>query len=143
MGHVSAHCLACGRMAPVAGAMACPACGGELGFAYAEPDVRSDETQADPLWRWWRRLPVEDPLFFVSLGEAGTPLLRPRHPYPVDLRLKDEGRNPTGSHKDRALAVALAAALAAGGRAPGGGSARPTRPSHPPLRPPARGRPPG
>ena len=56
------------------------------------------------------------PAFFVSLGEGGTPLLRPRHPYPVDLRLKDEGRNPTGSHKDRALAVALAAALAAGVR---------------------------
>ncbi len=116
MGHVSAHCLACGRPAPVAGAMACPACGGELGFAYADPGLRPDETQADPLWRWWRRLPVEDPLFFVSLGEGGTPLLRPRHPYPVDLRLKDEGRNPTGSHKDRALAVALAASLAAGVR---------------------------
>ena len=116
MGHVSAHCLACGRPAPVVGVIACPACGGCLGFAYTDGEVRPDDGQDGPLWRWWRRLPVVDPRHFATLGEGGTPLLRPRLSYPVDLRLKDEGRNPTGSHKDRALAVAIAAALAAGVR---------------------------
>ncbi|MER5772005.1 pyridoxal-phosphate dependent enzyme, partial [Streptomyces sp. NPDC001985] len=52
-----------------------------------------------------------------SLGEGGTPLLRAdaRHSgADVDLRLKWEGANPTGSHKDRFSAVAVARALHAG-----------------------------
>lgn len=56
----------------------------------------------------------------VSLGEGSTPLL----PAPrlsarlgVDLRLKWEGANPTGSFKDRGMAVAISRALARGARA--------------------------
>jgi len=50
----------------------------------------------------------------VSLGEGGTPLLRSRRWQGVWW--KDEGRNPTGSHKDRALSLAAAEARAAGAR---------------------------
>jgi len=56
----------------------------------------------------------------VTLGEGATPLL----PAPrlsarlgVDLRLKWEGANPTGSFKDRGMAVAISKALARGARA--------------------------
>ncbi|MEV0637563.1 pyridoxal-phosphate dependent enzyme [Streptomyces sp. NPDC050619] len=49
-----------------------------------------------------------------SLGEGGTPLLCADNGGDVDLRLKWEGANPTGSHKDRFSAVAVARALYAG-----------------------------
>ena len=67
------------------------------------------------MWRYWRGLPA-DPGQAVSLGEGGTPLT-PSRLFP-ELRLwwKDEGRNPTGSHKDRALSVAASCARARGAR---------------------------
>ena len=59
------------------------------------------------MWRYWRQLPVDGPQSVVTLGEGGTPLLSlplwPDH----DVFVKDETRNPTGSHKDRALSVAI------------------------------------
>jgi threonine synthase len=53
----------------------------------------------------------------VSLGEGNTPLLRaPRlsERYGVDLWLKWEGANPTGSFKDRGMSVAVTRAVEAG-----------------------------
>jgi threonine synthase len=51
----------------------------------------------------------------VTLGEGNTPLLRlATGPDGGSLWVKDESRNPTGSHKDRAMAAGLAAARAAG-----------------------------
>lgn len=56
----------------------------------------------------------------LTLFEGGTPLLAaPRLGARIglDLYLKVEGQNPTGSFKDRGMVVAVAAALAAGSRA--------------------------
>jgi threonine synthase len=53
----------------------------------------------------------------VSLGEGGTPLLHaPRlsERFGVDLWLKWEGANPTGSFKDRGMSVAVTKAVEAG-----------------------------
>ena len=63
-------------------------------------------------------LPVGAPL--VTLGEGSTPLLaapRLSEGLGVELLLKWEGANPTGSFKDRGMTVALSAALAEGARA--------------------------
>ncbi|MFC5724314.1 pyridoxal-phosphate dependent enzyme [Streptomyces gamaensis] len=52
----------------------------------------------------------------VGLGEGGTPNVRIPHGGSAggELWVKYEGGNPTGSHKDRAMTVGVAAALAAG-----------------------------
>ena len=71
--------------------------------------------------RFRDRLPVGDGTPLVSLGEGGTPLVHaPRlsERLGVELWLKFEGANPTGSFKDRGMAIAVAQALedgAAGG----------------------------
>jgi threonine synthase len=65
-------------------------------------------------------LPVDEATPVVSLGEGSTPLLRaPRlsERYGVDLRLKWEGANPTGSYKDRGMTLAVSKALELGAEA--------------------------
>ena len=74
------------------------------------------------LWRWAELLPVRDAAqaHRLTLGEGDTPLLRaPRLGAElglVDLWIKDEGRNPTGTFKARGLAVAVARAAELGVR---------------------------
>ena len=114
MRQVLCRCLACDAPAE-RGRTACAVCGGVLGFAYPGAATAPDPSRTG-LWRWWSRLPVEAADEVVSLGEGGTPLLRAPTDLPVTLWLKDETRNPTGSHKDRALAVAITTARARGVR---------------------------
>jgi threonine synthase len=67
--------------------------------------------------RYRDRLPVTEGTPVVSLGEGSTPLLRaPRISgrLGVDLYLKWEGANPTGSFKDRGMTVAISRALEGG-----------------------------
>lgn len=63
------------------------------------------------LWRYAALLPVDDPRQAVSLGEGWTPLLKtPRLARTLGmtaLAVKDEGRNPSGTFKDRGAAVAI------------------------------------
>jgi threonine synthase len=59
------------------------------------------------MWEYGALLPVERPQAAVTLYEGGTPLLRAAGDWGCRLWLKDETRNPTGSHKDRALSVAI------------------------------------
>jgi len=70
--------------------------------------------------RYRDRLPLTDATPVVSLGEGSTPLL----PAPrlskllgVELWLKWEGANPTGSFKDRGMTVAVSKALEEGAQA--------------------------
>ena len=70
------------------------------------------------LWRWTELLPVRDARFIVTLGEGGTPLVRPA---PLAqalglerLHLKAESLNPTGSFKARGMAVAVSRAAELG-----------------------------
>ncbi|RLE52201.1 MAG: threonine synthase, partial [Candidatus Methanomethylicota archaeon] len=70
------------------------------------------------LWRFWELLPVSSWSNVVSLGEGGTPLIRSMRLSRVlgvgELYFKDEGRNPTGSFKDRGSSVGVSVALEVG-----------------------------
>jgi threonine synthase len=68
------------------------------------------------------RLPVTDGTRIVSLGEGNTPLVRLENiPQDigrrVDLYIKYEGLNPTGSFKDRGMSMAVTRAVEKGSRA--------------------------
>jgi len=70
--------------------------------------------------RYRDRLPVGPGTPIVSLGEGDTPLLRAERlseRLGVELWLKFEGANPTGSFKDRGMTVAISKALEEGARA--------------------------
>jgi threonine synthase len=70
--------------------------------------------------RYRERLPVGAGTRVVSLGEGSTPLLpapRISRRLGVDLYLKCEGANPTGSFKDRGMTVAISKALEGGAHA--------------------------
>ena len=68
------------------------------------------------------RLPVHDDTRIISLGEGNTPLIRlnniPRGlDSEVDLYVKYEGLNPTGSFKDRGMTMAVTRAVEEGSKA--------------------------
>jgi threonine synthase len=98
-------CLNCGRSYPDLGMpYSCPVCGGlyddiEL-LAFHEPDL-----QATGIWRHAESIGLEvEPL---SLGEGNTPLL-PAKILRHEVFFKCEYSNPTGSFKDRGMAVLVA-----------------------------------
>src|SRR6478735_3006265 len=76
-----------------------------------EVSPRSLERGPATLWRYAALLPVNDPHAAVSLGEGYTPCLpAPRLARTLGLSrlsIKDEGRNPSGTFKDRGAAVAI------------------------------------
>ena len=68
------------------------------------------------------RLPVHDDTRIISLGEGNTPLIRLNNipglsKKTVDLYVKYEGLNPTGSFKDRGMTLAVTKAIEEGSRA--------------------------
>ena len=67
-------------------------------------------------------LPVSGTTPIVSLGEGNTPLIRAERLAKaiapgIDLYLKFEGANPTGSFKDRGMTMAITKAVEQGARA--------------------------
>lgn len=98
----------------------CPNCNGPLLARYdldrlgQERDKRDSVRGEATIWRYFDLLPVDSREAVVSLGEGWTPLL------PINragesiglpnLWLKDEGRNPTGTFKDRGASVAISRA---------------------------------
>jgi threonine synthase len=70
--------------------------------------------------RYRDRLPVSDTTPVVSLGEGSTPLLaapRLSERLGLEVWLKWEASNPTGSYKDRGMTVAVSKAVEEGARA--------------------------
>lgn len=68
------------------------------------------------------RLPVRDDTRLISLGEGNTPLIRLSNipgqlGKDVDIYVKYEGLNPTGSFKDRGMTMAVTKAVEEGSRA--------------------------
>ncbi|MCF6282554.1 MAG: threonine synthase [Candidatus Polarisedimenticolaceae bacterium] len=68
------------------------------------------------------RLPVNDDTRLISLGEGNTPLIRLNNipgilGKDVDIYVKYEGLNPTGSFKDRGMTLAVTKAVEAGSKA--------------------------
>jgi len=94
----------------------CP-CGGPLLVRYDLDRIRRewprDSLSISPrsIWRYAHVLPVANEHHVISLGEGWTPLLAmPRTAARLgipNLRLKDEGINPTGSFKARGLSSAI------------------------------------
>jgi len=133
MNHILGYqCSLCGAeyaYAPKEIVYACPKCG-ESGNLDVALDYAAINRAASPekiaaqkdnsLWRYQPLLPVNDPGFMgTPLRTAGgTPLIHaPRPAAELGLRslhIKDDGRNPTASFKDRASAVVVARALELG-----------------------------
>jgi threonine synthase len=119
------RCSLCGSEFPADAALyICPRDQGNLDVRLDTAAIRRRTSprrlfdQRDPsLWRYLDLLPVDDPGLEGTPLRAvgGTPLLKAeRLAADIGLRrlwLKDDGRNPTASFKDRASAVVVARAL--------------------------------
>ncbi len=104
----------------------CPACGplGTLDMIYALDRVRAEWTPErlaesaqgspfeDTMWRYAPFLPIADSASIPPIATGWTPLMAaPRLEKAFHLPsiwIKDEGRNPTASLKDRASAMVVA-----------------------------------
>jgi len=88
------------------------------GFPQAQFHLSGDQAEGS-LWRYRDMLPV-DPEHITSLGEGLTPLLKLQSLGEKlginSLYLKDEGRNPTWSYKDRFCSVAVSKAKELGAK---------------------------
>ena len=105
----------------------CSACGANLDVLYDYDTIRSrwsrEALDGDPersMWRYRAILPVEEDFVVPPLAPGWTPLT-PAARLGSDLGfgslyLKEDNRNPTGSLKDRASAMAVARAVAEGHR---------------------------
>jgi threonine synthase len=105
----------------------CKSCGGILDVIWDDERIARTFTREllssrreRSIWRYRELLPVESTQHLTPLRVGGTPLyavagLRRRFDF-ESLWVKDDGLNPTGSYKDRASAVGVAAALDAGAR---------------------------
>jgi threonine synthase len=89
---------------------------GETRFAFARPVVLGARQADRSMWRFRERFPIDHCVPPVSLGEGGTPLIASHLMSSGRLFWKDETRNPTGSHKDRALSLAATDARSCGAR---------------------------
>ncbi|MFQ5689565.1 MAG: threonine synthase [Gemmatimonadota bacterium] len=115
------QCGACGdSRGPTPLATVCE-CGkpllARLDFEAQEGDALPDvwAGRARGMWRFRELLPLHDGEAPVSLGEGETPLLEATRLGPqfdgIRVLVKDEGRNPTGSFKDRGLSAAVTRAV--------------------------------
>jgi len=74
------------------------------------------ESRKDVLWKYKEFMPVDETKI-VSLDEGGTPFCRCgklAEELGIDLYLKVEGSNPTGSFKDRGMSVGMTKAMELG-----------------------------
>ena len=118
----SLECSGCGATRGADGLPGVCACGQPYLVRYrATPPLEARALLQERDWTMWRYrewLPLGDGEAPVTLGEGGTPLLEvPRlaakHGF-RDLRVKEEGVNPTGSFKARGLAAAVTRAALGG-----------------------------
>lgn len=120
-------CVRCGAPYSAGQAMICPDCGPNRGILDIEYDIHragmtltreSLRARTRSHWRYRELLPLDD-AFCPTDGHIGwTPLVdAPRLAQALGiarLRLKDDGRNASGSFKDRASSVGVAHALQTG-----------------------------
>ncbi|MCK4546844.1 MAG: threonine synthase [Candidatus Eisenbacteria sp.] len=121
-------CVGCGReFAPEPSLFTCPDCGpsGTLDVLYDYDRVSElltreslDKSREFSIWRYLPLLPVAHDTPRTPLTVGWTPLYRTESLGSEigcpDLFLKDDGRNPTASFKDRASAVGIAKAMESG-----------------------------
>lgn len=115
-------CQKCGRKySPKEEIYVCDECGGKLTISYdyeriAELLSREKlEGRDSGVWKYKEILPVSDERHMISIGEAGTPLIKADRLGKIlkmdDLWLKNETQNPTSSFKDRPMSVGVSKAL--------------------------------
>jgi len=123
------RCVVCGRTHSAEVPYTCPRCG-EDGILDVQYDYSCAQKSLNRKvlarrsefshWRYRELLPVDDDAVLPRLQVGWTPLGQfdaLAHPVGVrTLYIKDDGRNPTGSLKDRASAVGAARALSEGNR---------------------------
>ncbi len=118
MSHVShLECSVCARRYEAGQVQTLCECGGPLLVRYDLEKAkaawsRDSLAKAPPnMWRYAPLLPVKDSKHIVSLGEGLTPLMKADRLAArlgaSDLWVKDDGRNPTGSFKDRGMSCAV------------------------------------
>jgi len=116
------ECGACARTSdPTPLATLCPDCGSPqlVRYAIVEDGAKEDlrkvwAGRSDRMWRYRELLPLLPGEAPVSLGEGATPLVhleRTGETLGLNLLIKDEGGNPTGSFKDRGLSAAVTRAV--------------------------------
>lgn len=123
------RCVLCGRTHSTKVPYTCPECGedGILDVQYEYSAVRGKLnrkvlTQRSEFshWRYRELLPIDNDAILPRLQVGWTPTYQDdalaRHVGIRTLHIKDDGRNPTGSLKDRASAVGAARALSEGNR---------------------------
>jgi threonine synthase len=120
---VGLECRDCGgTFDPGTGTHRCPDCGGILdpAYDYGSVDLSREDLDAEPfdgMWRYDALLPFPRERA-VSIDEGTTPLVEsPRLAEELGVAavyIKDEGRNPTGSFKDRGQSAAITAAVGHG-----------------------------
>jgi threonine synthase len=119
-------CVMCGGTYPARGLMTCPRCGvtGILDVQYDYPAVARRLTRRALArrtershWRYRELLPIGERARLPALSVGWSPLLPApalaRHLGIRSLLLKDDGRNPSASLKDRASAVGAVRAVEA------------------------------
>ncbi|HTG17668.1 MAG TPA: threonine synthase [Blastocatellia bacterium] len=119
-------CFDCGREHGVAEVeYVCPGCGGNLDVLYDYDRVKAQLTKTSlaadhnfTMWRYRALLPIDESSAVPPLTVGWTPIYdctRLAGEYAVkQLLLKDDGRNPTASFKDRPSALAVVKAQEAG-----------------------------
>ncbi|MGA9115613.1 MAG: threonine synthase [Bacteroidota bacterium] len=113
------RCVLCGIQYPHGDILTCPACG-EEGILDVESDLESIrsaltreplEGRPPTLERYRDFLPVSPSIAFPPLAAGWTPVVRAERLGRIaglrELFLKDDGRNPTASFKDRASIVGV------------------------------------
>ncbi len=124
----SLRCVECEKTySPEEASLTCPACGDDgildvlYDMAAAKKALTRETLASRPLsiWRYQEVLPV-DPSQLPPLAVGWTPIYDvarlAREVGVAKLWVKDDGRGPTASFKDRASAVGVARAMAAGAR---------------------------
>ncbi|MEK9138648.1 MAG: pyridoxal-phosphate dependent enzyme, partial [Bacteroidota bacterium] len=117
------QCLVCGHLYPYGNVLTCPGCGiqGILDVQYdynaiaARLNAARLKSRSFDHWRYLELLPVSPGLSFPHLHVGWTPVYDvpclARNLGIAKLYLKDEGRNPTNSFKDRASSIGVLKAI--------------------------------
>ena len=111
------NCSNCGTSQPLDfSGWKCPVCGGLLDLsAPLTFDAEKLDSRERGIWRYRHTFPIPAHVEAVTLGEGGTPLVA-TNVGDRTVHFKIEYLNPTGSFKDRGMAVMFTALKAAGVR---------------------------
>ena len=117
-------CVFCGAFYSTRVAYTCPACGitGTLDVQYDYPAIAKrltkrslEKSKEFSHWRYRELLPIRKDAILPGLQVGWTPVVRAdalaRHLGLKTLLVKDDGRNPSGSLKDRASSIGVVKAL--------------------------------